>query len=213
MTSARQEILDKLKKTTLSKTQPCPPDFKQPVYHPLHGGLAEIFKQNLELLKGETHICDDEQQLFAALKQRIDESGWKQVCCREKSLQERLGEYNIPVNNCLKIPDDIEVGITSCEYLVAHLGSVMVSSAQGSGREMFVFPPVHIIIAKESQLVDYLENGYGKLTGKYKNNLPSMISVISGPSRTADIEKTLVLGAHGPRSLIVFIQRSCLKQN
>ncbi|NOY96141.1 MAG: hypothetical protein GXO81_07135 [Chlorobi bacterium] len=208
MTSARQEILDKLKKATLSKAQPCPPDFKQPVYHPLYGGLAEIFKQNLELLQGKAHICDDEQQLFAALKQRIDESGWKQVCCREKSLQERLGEYNIPVNNCLKIPDDIEVGITSCEYLVAHLGSVMVSSAQGSGREMFVFPPVHIIIAKESQLVDYLENGYEKLTGKYENNLPSMISVISGPSRTADIEKTLVLGAHGPRSLIVFIQNN-----
>ncbi|VAW20142.1 Predicted L-lactate dehydrogenase, hypothetical protein subunit YkgG [hydrothermal vent metagenome] len=208
MTSARQEILDKLKKATLGKTQPCPPDFKQPVYHPLNGTLAEIFKQNLELLKGEAHICDDEQQLFAALKKLIYENGWKQVCCREKPLQERLVEYQVPAGNCLKLPDDIEAGITSCEYLVAHLGSVMVSSAQGSGREMFVFPPVHIVIAKGSQLVDYLENGYGKLTGKYKDKLPSMISVISGPSRTADIEKRLVLGAHGPRSLIVFIQNN-----
>ena len=72
---------------------------------------------------------------------------------------------------------------------------------------MFVYPPVHIVIANKNQLVDYLEKAYSEIHEKYKNDLPSQITLITGPSRTADIEKTLVLGAHGPRELRVFMTK------
>jgi L-lactate dehydrogenase complex protein LldG len=97
------------------------------------------------------------------------------------------------------------VGITSCEFLVAHTGSVMVSSALEGGRQSFVFPPVHVVIARKDQLVAYLADAYSGIQTKYQKALPSQITLITGPSRTADIEKTLVMGAHGPKSLNVFL--------
>ncbi|NCB08470.1 MAG: hypothetical protein EOM73_09935, partial [Bacteroidia bacterium] len=96
-------------------------------------------------------------------------------------------------------------GITGCEFLIAHTGSVMVSSAQKGGRQMSVYPPIHVVIAQKSQLVGYLDEAYSGIQKKYGRNLPSQLTLITGPSRTADIEKTLVMGAHGPRELHVFL--------
>ncbi|MFW5758527.1 MAG: LutC/YkgG family protein [Bacteroidota bacterium] len=95
--------------------------------------------------------------------------------------------------------------ITGCEYLIARTGSIMTSSALGGGRKSYIYPSVHIVFARRSQLVFDLKDAFARLKDKYKNNgLPSMISLITGPSRTADIEKTLVMGAHGPEQLFVF---------
>ena len=99
----------------------------------------------------------------------------------------------------------LEVGITRAEFLIARLGSIMITSKQTSGRRLNVFPPVHIVIAYTSQLVYDLKDAFDGIKKKYKDQLPSMISIITGPSRTADIEKTLVLGAHGPKKLYVFL--------
>jgi len=70
---------------------------------------------------------------------------------------------------------------------------------------MNVFPPVHIVLAHVSQLVDYPKDAFTEMQKKYAEGLPSSISTITGPSRTADIEKTLVLGAHGPKEFLVFL--------
>jgi L-lactate dehydrogenase complex protein LldG len=101
----------------------------------------------------------------------------------------------------------MEAAITRCECLVARTGTVVVSSATGPGRQMHAFPPVHIILAEESQLVSYLDDALLYLQQKYRNNLPSAVSFITGPSRTADIEKTLVMGAHGPKELFIFVRQ------
>ena len=80
----------------------------------------------------------------------------------------------------------------------------MLSSKQGSGRSLSIFPPIHIVIAFASQLVEDIQDGLELVKKKYAT-LPSMICLTTGPSRTADIEKTLVLGAHGPKELVVFL--------
>jgi len=98
-----------------------------------------------------------------------------------------------------------KIGITRCEYLISRFGSVMVSSAIMSGRRMFVFPEVHIIVASVSQVVPELKDALEGMTQIYRDNFPSQVTVITGPSRTADIEKTLVMGAHGPKELYVFM--------
>ena len=61
------------------------------------------------------------------------------------------------------------------------------------------------MVARASQLVPDIKDGLNLLRGKYEGKMPSMISLVSGPSRTADIEKTLVLGAHGPKQLVLFL--------
>ena len=74
----------------------------------------------------------------------------------------------------------------------------MVSSRQASGRRMNVFPESHLVVARTNQIVPEIRDAIMGIQKKYEGNLPSMISLVTGPSRTADIEKTLVMGAHGP---------------
>jgi L-lactate dehydrogenase complex protein LldG len=81
----------------------------------------------------------------------------------------------------------------------------MVSNANAAGRRLSIYPHQHIVIAYTSQLVLDLKDAFKIIKEKYGNQLPSMISTITGPSRTADIEKTLVLGAHGPKEFYVFL--------
>jgi L-lactate dehydrogenase complex protein LldG len=70
---------------------------------------------------------------------------------------------------------------------------------------MNVFPDTHIVLGYTSQLVPDIEEGLSLIQKKYGPRIPSMISMITGPSRTADIEKTLVMGMHGPRELILLL--------
>jgi L-lactate dehydrogenase complex protein LldG len=81
----------------------------------------------------------------------------------------------------------------------------MVSNENAAGRRLSIFPHHHIVIARTGQLVLDLKDAFKLINNNYGDQLPSMISTITGPSRTADIEKTLVLGAHGPKELFVFL--------
>jgi L-lactate dehydrogenase complex protein LldG len=80
-----------------------------------------------------------------------------------------------------------------------------MSSVQQSGRTTSVYAPIHICIAYSKQMVYDLKDALTFLKEKYKNNIPSQITFASGPSRTADIEKTLVTGVHGPKEVYCFL--------
>ena len=81
----------------------------------------------------------------------------------------------------------------------------MLSAAQESGRTVSVYAPVHICVAYSDQLVYDIKDGLHRLKEKYQDGLPSLITFATGPSRTADIEKTLVVGVHGPKEVFVFL--------
>ncbi len=180
------------------------PDFTSPIYHPLNESLSQEFKTNLELIGGQVILIKSKSEIADQIKQICEEKNQDRVFCTDPKLQEILQE-SIEIDSDENSFLSLNVGVTGCEFLVAHLGSVMISSAQISGRRLNVFPETHIVVAHESQLTDYLDRALEKLQNKYKNELPSLISNITGPSRTADIEKTLVMGMHGPKSLIVII--------
>jgi len=98
--------------------------------------------------------------------------------------------------------DESQAAITLAETLVAATGSVFVSAACG-GRGAAVVAPIHIVLAFTDQLVPDLEAAFARL---YQNGTPqknSMLVLVTGSSRTADIEKILVMGAHGPRRFVV----------
>lgn len=94
--------------------------------------------------------------------------------------------------------------ITACEALVAQTGSVLVSAACG-GRGASVVAPVHIVVATADQLVSDLDSALARVQSRGTVSVNSYLCLITGSSRTADIEKILVMGAHGPRRLIVFL--------
>ena len=94
--------------------------------------------------------------------------------------------------------------ITLADALIAQTGSIFVSSSCG-GRGASVVAPVHIVVAQASQLVPDLETALRNATAEQRLEKNSYACVISGSSRTADIEKILVQGAHGPIRLIVIV--------
>ena len=101
--------------------------------------------------------------------------------------------------------EQCDAGITECDALVAQTGSVLLTSHSAGGRALSVLPPHHVVLARESQLVADLPAAFALLNRKYASNYPSFISFTTGPSRTGDIERILVLGAHGPKKLTIFL--------
>jgi L-lactate dehydrogenase complex protein LldG len=97
-----------------------------------------------------------------------------------------------------------DAGITECDALVAQTGGVVVTSRSTGGRALSILPPHHVVVARRDQLVPDLPATFAMLQRKYAPDFPSMISFITGPSRTGDIERILVLGAHGPKKLTIF---------
>jgi L-lactate dehydrogenase complex protein LldG len=95
--------------------------------------------------------------------------------------------------------------VTLVEALVAQTGSIFVTAACG-GRGASVVAPCHVAVATVSQLVPDLKTALGDAARKGILAQNSFACVISGSSRTADIEKILVQGAHGPRRLVVILQ-------
>jgi L-lactate dehydrogenase complex protein LldG len=96
-----------------------------------------------------------------------------------------------------------DVGISECDALVAQTGTVVVTSRTAGGRALSCLPPHHVVIARREQLVPDLPAAFALIKSKYGEKFPSMISFITGPSRTGDIERILVLGAHGPKKLTI----------
>ena len=175
------------------------------IYKPILPDAITCFKKELEIINGKCFLCEDEKDLYLNLKSFVQSNDFPFLFCLDSYISDQLRKHNIPYSNDKNDFEGMQAGITGCEFLVARTGSVLVSSATESGRQMNVFPPVHIVLAHVSQIVDYPEDALVAIQEKYSDSLPSSISTITGPSRTADIEKTLVLGAHGPKEFVVFL--------
>ncbi len=162
------------------------------------------FARNLVQVKGKFAYCANQKELVQALRILYHEEQWERITCTEPYVMDLVDRSGIPYSGDSASIAETEAAITGCEYLIARTGSIMVSSSQGSGRRVFGHAPVQIVIGRTSQLVNEIGEALEGIKGKY-SEMPSQVSMITGPSRTADIEKTLVLGVHGPRDLYVFL--------
>ncbi|QKJ32562.1 lactate utilization protein [Mucilaginibacter mali] len=206
ITTAKEKLLKKVRSALLEKRDNPYPNLEQlPLYADNDELLEVIFAEQLMAVAGNFIFCEDEIHLIEQLLTIAEERSWHKIYCWEPALQQLLKNYEFPFFETDKDFDQAEAGITLCEALVARNGSIMISNANGAGRRLSIYPPVHLVVAYTSQLVPDLKDAFKLLKEKYGSNIPSMISNITGPSRTADIEKTLVLGAHGPKELFVFL--------
>ena len=161
-----------------------------------------VFAEEFTKLQGRLVFCTNEADFYLQLQQLILQKNWQKIYCNESALQEKLRSINILNSGNLPTCD---VAITFCEYLVARTGSIVLSTAQQSGRTASVYAPIHICVAYSNQLVNDVEDALQLMKQKYADSFPSFITFASGPSRTADIEKTLVTGVHGPKEVFCFL--------
>lgn len=205
--TAKEQILNRIKKA-LSHSTPMPFPEKQSmanhqVVQPKGEELTVLFAENFSAVQGQFIYCMDEAEMVAKLTGLQQHRQWPRIFCRESPLIDLLQQHDfrgLEFSPSAQAP----VAITGCEKLIARTGSIMMSTRQTSGRTTSVYTPIHICIAYTSQLVYDIEEGltYIQQSGQ---DMPSLITLATGPSRTADIEKTLVVGIHGPGEVYCFV--------
>lgn len=206
-TTTKEKILKSVRDALISKKDNPFQDvnFTQQVLHGLKDEREIEFARKLIEMGGSFVYCENEHQLIENLSKLRSEKNWGQYFIQDEQLKALFQSGGIDFDDNEAHFGKMKAGVTRCEFLIARFGSAMVSSGLGSGRRMFVFPEVHVIVAYASQVVKELKEALSGMRKKYVDGLPSQMTVITGPSRTADIEKTLVMGAHGPRELYVFL--------
>lgn len=207
--TSREKVLKAIRQALIHKGEAdfSAADSKGEIYTapPEGESLELLFAKNFSALTGNFVFCENKDDFAKSLAHIIEEKSWDNVFCIDPTLQVLLKDGGIAFSSKESELLQANIGITTCECLVARTGSILVSSRLTSGRRLPVYSNVHIAVATVSQLVYNLTDGYKLIQQKYKDNFPSQVTVITGPSQTADIEKTLVKGAHGPKELFLFL--------
>jgi L-lactate dehydrogenase complex protein LldG len=189
MNPGRENILSRVHAALRIQAHRPPPPTGAPIFPPVTLPEAR-FREEFVALKGE--LIDNADKLDEFLKPLA-----KIATDSSELVRKIIGEGNASARDC-------DLGVTTCECLIAQTGSIVVSAFSSGGRALSVLPPTHLVIAHRSQVVPDLTSAIALLRKRYDRRWPSALSVITGPSRTADIEKILVFGAHGPKRLAVY---------
>ncbi|MGH9427493.1 MAG: LutC/YkgG family protein, partial [Terriglobia bacterium] len=183
-------------------------------------GLVEKFQKEFELISGEFHFCESGTAALQRLTQIIQSSASKNVAisqhaiCKGLAVAEGL-EARLPDANFLS--EDIEsensfdrtrlrnsmaqvhLSITGAEYLIAESGTIVTVAGAQASRQISLLPSIHLVLATPEQIFPNMAELFLEIQRTHGTKLPgSALTCITGPSRTADIEKVLIKGVHGP---------------
>lgn len=179
--------------------------------------LIKEFVDNAEKLTIKINIVQNVTEIQSQISQWLKELNAKYVICwdspelKEAMVSEvctSLGISMVTWNNredrsdMIKRCAQVDVGITWADYGIANTGSLAILSSPEQSRSVSLVPPVHIAILYKDSILPHMGDIFNRLD---KNNLPSSLNFITGPSRTSDIEMDLTLGVHGPGKVFIII--------
>jgi L-lactate dehydrogenase complex protein LldG len=174
-------------------------------------GRLALFRERSVELKTDFYIVDNPEAATATMSLLRDCHKWTSAAAQRHPLIDKIIE-SIGIETVIvderpekKVLERCSVAITGCDALIAQTGSILVTSRSAGGRALSVLPPHHVVLATPDQLLADLPEAFELLGSKYRDRYPSFAGLITGPSRTGDIERILVLGAHGPRNLTVIL--------
>ena len=171
----------------------------------------QILSEQLAKLKAVLIRVPDHAAAARALAELATQKSWKKVAFHgHPMIQPLVAALPCEVWEADKSFDKqrlegCDAGLTTCESIVAQLGSILVSSQSSGGHALSVLPHAHVVIAEVAQVVPDLGASLALAKSRHGESMPSMLSYITGPSRTGDIERILVLGAHGPKELFLIL--------
>jgi L-lactate utilization protein LutC len=203
------------------KIEPFPPETG---YVGVVGDLCVALECEIDAVGGVATIVADREAARKRLSELLDEAGAKSALCWQHPVLDRLGVNELLAErNVLRIdhsflqstpPEDIrprqlacDIGITSVDFAIAETGTLLVCSQPGQERVASLLPPLHVAIVEESQIVPDLIDAFALLHQRGLANLPSNVTLITGPSKTGDIELQLTTGVHGPGKWRVIVIR------
>jgi L-lactate dehydrogenase complex protein LldG len=173
---------------------------------------AERFRDNLIAAGGRFHSVDCPDTAVDLLLTLLRERNARKILLgpgrvlERLDLQARLVAAGFSVTQADLADREAsfaaDVGISGVDHLIAETGSVVMESRPDQPRGLTLLPPLHIAIADRSQLVPDLFDLYARLDPQ---SLPACIALITGPSKTGDIELKLVTGVHGPGAVHVVL--------
>ncbi|MDX1663111.1 MAG: lactate utilization protein [Candidatus Promineifilaceae bacterium] len=204
---ARREILSRLRSQRRSVGPPGP-------WRSRRGfdDLAAQFETALETANGEVIQAADLEEATERLDELLQELRTTRVVANaeapltEMDLRGRWPEISWHIvgqsaGNLRAFCADADVGLSGARAALAETGSIVLHSGPGSSRLTTLLPPVHIALVPVSRLTTDI---FSWVEAREKP-LPANITLVSGPSKTADIEQTLATGVHGPGRLIVIL--------
>jgi L-lactate dehydrogenase complex protein LldG len=174
-------------------------------------GQFALFQKNCVQLRTDCRLVSDAEEAAKVLTELSDQNHWSVAATHRHVLLDPIvaslgvGLLYVEQHREIAALEKASVGITACDALIAQTGSILLTARSAGGRALSVLPPHHVVIAQASQLVPDLPAAFDLLYATYGDNHPSFTTFITGPSRTGDIERILVLGAHGPRILTVIL--------
>lgn len=179
----------------------------EPVQNPV-----ERFQQECKANLMECHLATSAQDSAAMLAQVLQSLPVGEIYVQDDpSLKRAIGAAGtgraVRWSSEGAPKESSQATVTLADALIAQTGSVFVSASCG-GRGASVVAPCHIVVARVAQLVPDLETALQNASAEQRLEKNSFACVISGSSRTADIEKILVQGAHGPIRLVVIVDTS-----
>ncbi len=185
--------------------------------------LAPIFAQNLQAVAGEAVLCDTRddavRQIANVLGQIADANDktppYRLAVYPSEIVRDVSSKLNLENWTLDSAPEDqavdpkdyekISASLISPLALLSDTGSCVAEGRTAFERLLFYLSPACLVVARASQLRENMPHAWSEIAAKLTPNQHGEIAIITGPSRTADIEKKLVLGVHGPQRLIVFI--------
>ena len=175
-------------------------------------------KSMMESVHSEIHCCSerdfdtvfrkvaDEKSIASLLYAKNTQLG-SRILLLKQSTPEKMPElvnYDVTIETMKKRIFSIDASITETLGGIAETGSLILWPSRDEPRLMSLIPPIHLAVLQAEKIYNTFSeaNDEGRWTEK---GMPTTALLISGPSKTADIEQTLVYGVHGPKQLVVFI--------
>lgn len=224
---SRETVLEKLHALVDTSDRNLLPE-DLPVFPQARDVVAE-FRSQLERVDGRFLDARGPGRLLAALNETVGSKDFNGVAWETPgSLSSHGLTFNLPGTDGIRNPvyfspvtrpfdlpirlesrertpatmAEIDVSVSAALYGIAETGTIVESSGSGVGRVIPIIPPVHVVLLSEKKMLSNHGELFRTLTPGEKGSVQILMT---GPSRTADIEKTLVLGVHGPKQLVVIL--------
>ena len=163
--------------------------------------FVERFKDN----GGIFIYFENKENFIEAMKQYIVENQWNPLCSTSKNIEKLFMGTGIGLNHDYAGAQKKTVSITDCECLIAQTGSVVVTDNCAGSRAAYSNADTLLVYASPSQIVASMKDAIKLLKEKYGNNKPSETVIISGPSKSIEIDNQLVIGAQGIKQIALFL--------